>query len=91
MITRAEYERLRIGLRKSAQYYGSVDLSGGSKSNGGGQSVIVFEKQKPIQFPSLEEAARYLAGVGMLPEDKILSMLYDRKPLINGRQIVYPS
>ena len=91
MITRAEYERLRAGLRKSAQYYGSVDLSGGSKSNGGGQSVIVFEKQKPIQFPSMEEAARYLAGVGMLPENKILKMLYDRKSLINGRQVVYPS
>lgn len=91
MMTRSEYERLRDGLRKSAQYYGSIDLSGGSKSNGSGQDVIVFEKQKPIQFPSLEEAARYLAGVGMLPEDKILNLLYDRKSLINGRQIVYPS
>lgn len=91
MITRAEYERLRIGLRKSAQYYGSVDLSGGSKSNGGGQVVIVMERQKPVRFESLEEAASYLTGVGMLPRSKVMEMLRARKGLINGRQVSYPS
>jgi hypothetical protein len=88
MMTRLEYERLR----KSAQYYGSVDLTGSTEtgSTGRGQDVIVIERQKPVRFPSMEEAAVYLTAVGMLPFEKVLGMLYAREPLINGRQVSYP-
>lgn len=92
MMTRTEYDSLRAMLRKEAQYYGSVDLSGNSgASSSRSQAVIVMERQKPVRFESLEEAASYLTGVGMLPRSKVMEMLRARKGLINGRQVSYPS
>jgi hypothetical protein len=74
---------------KKAQYWGDVDLSRGSEAHEG-QTVIVLEGRRQLEFATLEDAANYLAGVGMLPRSDVETMLRSREPLINGRQVSYP-
>lgn len=56
-----------------------------------GQPVIVFEGRRSFEFPSLSSAALFLTARGMLPMEKVKAMLDERAPLINGRQVAYPS
>jgi len=65
-------------------------ISGINKAAWSSTAVHVQNKQVAYDFDSIEEASAFLASIGVLSEDEISEMLYNREGLINGFAVTYP-